>query len=356
MRANALNQKQFYRGGFTLIELLVVIAIIGVLVGLLLPAVQAAREASRRSACGNNLKQMGLALHTYADAHGRGGDNELPPISYTKGASGNGVANIQTNNGYSWVFQILPHAEEQGLFNALQQQSGTLSGGVRSGDLSAWNLSDNTADAARLPWAYCPSWTGTGKDRDDGTINNGGDGDPAVGDTARGFAAIARDSKNGLITYRANAGVCDASNSYVENGGLGTLKALGFRSFQDGTSKTLMLVENFSGAFWASGRRPFTTGHVFGTNLYSNGTWERAGGSTTAIRENQVPRGIVGQHRGGSAMNSAKDIGLSSEHSGGLGGAVMVDGSTRFVPYTVAASVWLSLSTNRGGEPIPGSF
>src|SRR3954462_12827398 len=96
------------RRGFTLIELLVVIAIIGVLVALLLPAVQAAREAARRDQCSNNLKQIGLALANYESAlrvYPFGGGGGRPP--------GNVV------NRWSAQSQLLPYLEQPALFNAL---------------------------------------------------------------------------------------------------------------------------------------------------------------------------------------------------------------------------------------------
>lgn len=91
------------RRAFTLVELLVVIAIIGVLVGLLLPAVQAVRESSRRSSCGNNLKQVGLGVQTHADA------KRKLPQGY---ASAFDAAGADTGPGWGWASFILPHLEQ----------------------------------------------------------------------------------------------------------------------------------------------------------------------------------------------------------------------------------------------------
>src|SRR5881398_544304 len=96
------NQRQARakaRRGFTLIELLVVISIIAVLIALLLPAVQSAREAGRRAQCSNNLKQLGLAVHNYATSF-----NVIPAMTMFPG----GQSNISQGWGPSWIIPILP--------------------------------------------------------------------------------------------------------------------------------------------------------------------------------------------------------------------------------------------------------
>lgn len=112
------NDSAPLRSGFTLVELLVVIAVIGVLVGLLLPAVQAAREAARRMQCGNNLKQLGIALHNYESAH------QMFPFTSTSSA---GSGSVCGNGFYSWMAMLLPYIEQGPLYDSIDFRQGLTS-------------------------------------------------------------------------------------------------------------------------------------------------------------------------------------------------------------------------------------
>src|SRR4051812_2387357 len=127
-----MNQKSTeHRPGFTLVELLVVIAIIGILVALLLPAIQAAREASRRSSCLNNLRQLGLACHQFESANKvfptAGGDvaQFYNPADLSKPAYG--------FEGASWMYQILPYIEEKSLYDLRKGDGGAKVGFTKTG-------------------------------------------------------------------------------------------------------------------------------------------------------------------------------------------------------------------------------
>lgn len=140
------------QAGFTLVELLVVIAIIGILVGLLLPAVQAARESARRMQCSNNLKQLGLALHNYHDAH------KVFPLNMAGGGV-RGGANC-TSGFYSWLTYILPQIEQANIYNTIDFNIEMADSGTCHNVFAA-SISESHANAAAarsiVPTFLCPS-------------------------------------------------------------------------------------------------------------------------------------------------------------------------------------------------------
>jgi prepilin-type N-terminal cleavage/methylation domain-containing protein len=204
------------RKGFTLIELLVVIAIISMLMGLLLPAVQKAREAASRISCANNLKQIGLALHNHEGTFGR-----LPPSRM-----GDGMA--------TWAVLILPYLEQENLYRQ-------------------WNLNatyyqqNNVARMTPYKGYYCPSRRSAATD----PVSISGDSWSGGGPAAPHFPG-------GLGDYVANIGTTGFDYPFVAppNGAFQSGRGLGFNAFfMDGLSNTVFVGEkhvpiNYFGVGW----------------------------------------------------------------------------------------------------------
>lgn len=320
--------------GFTLIELLVVIAIIGVLVGLLLPAVQQARESSRRASCGNNFKQMGLAMHNFADSNQRNGDGTFPAglELRTNGGSTSELTGFN-NRGYPWILFILPFAEESALYDTLENKSTASGAQTPWSSPHVWGVITEARNNA-ISFGLCPTWTDSIADKN---------GDYFQDHDTASLPFV------GKVTYRANNGEAPWASGMV--GGtdykrtswwtqrLGGIESgvnagtayergnLAFGEYTDGMSKTIMLVENAAASEYARGE-------IRQTSWCSNNT------SATVYLN---VRGPTSGHR-----NSQ---GASSGHTGGLIGLTAADGSTHFISDTIDPNVYRALSNRMNGTP-----
>jgi prepilin-type N-terminal cleavage/methylation domain-containing protein len=283
------------RAAFTLVELLVVIAIIGVLVALLLPAVQMAREAGRRTQCVNNLKQIGLACHNHHDTFGilphAGGDG--PNITCCS-------ANERT--GWSWAFQLTPFVEQ----NNVHEQT-----------------SDSLVSVSVISGFYCP--TRRAPDKYGSYAKN----DYAV----NGGSTIGNNGKDGVFVRPWTAA-----------------RPLGTRPEQkrrladviDGTSNSLLAADKQL--------HPSTWGSAGGDNE----RWNNAGWDEDVVRfGGELPQPDMKHPDNTQPTYWSRKFG--SSHPGGIN-TVRVDGSVGFVSYTVDATAWLRFCTIYDGNPLPSDF
>ena len=308
--------------GFTLVELLVVIAVIGTLVGLLLPAVQSAREAARRSACTNNTKQLGLALLNFESARRR-----LPAASDRGWNSGGG--------GYSWMAFALPFMEEASLYNTLSSNSNRFS--------SAYGVAGVNAAPAlvSLPQLACPSFTGNIRAA-----------------TAYSTTTIT----NAAITnYKGTAGegysAAGDPDKDAGGGGVMTLQTWGpepsnpktgvtLSMISDGMSKTFMLAETREAtqSAWIDGSRAWVTAATGqGTFNATARTWT---GTSALLEQAKAAPAWAGYG------STTPQLGPSSQHQGGIVIHGYADGHVGQVASEIDTNLYFSLFTRADGETV----
>ena len=319
---------------FTLVELLVVITIIGILISLLLPAVQAAREAARRMQCSNNLKQLGLAMHNYHTTIG------MLPI----GLFGSDLLHTR-NPGITALTLLLPYVEQENAFNKF--------------DLTTLFYADE-ATSTQVPVYQCPS------------------------DNARGRYGVHTGVPQRFA--RSNVAVCFGSNTMARSMGSGTYirtedpytdgafqigggdhpSIKTFADFRDGTSNTVIASEVISGNHdtlnsTSADSRGIWAWNMMGSSSYTHRNtpnssvgdlgW-RSGNDTSCVHEplEGLPCDLSGSMRHDEFHAAAR-----SYHPGGVNTA-FGDGHVSFINNTINLDVWRWLAAIADGHAIPAQY
>jgi prepilin-type N-terminal cleavage/methylation domain-containing protein/prepilin-type processing-associated H-X9-DG protein len=330
MLSHALGRGR--RAAFTLIELLVVIAIIGILIALLLPAVQKIREAAANLSCKNNLKQIGLALHNYHDAVGA-----FPPGHECHKFNGIGATNGTIDNPYyfsNWAIEILPYIEQENLYKLY--------------DNTVYNNhARNVVAVQSVVKIYsCPSDVNANQLLNPETLGRTSAGANVTFRTSsyRGMSGVNCDGFDQWAGYpsevKVNLGTCPGLRGLLHSSddwnGLSNEKIL---NITDGTSNTLAVGERSTrthptrGTFW---------GHSF--NLYSlSGAYNQ---SYSLWNDYDACTNVPG-------VDVARcKYGWGSFHTAGLN-FVLCDGHVSTISTTIDMRVFVALATIANGEVIP---
>jgi prepilin-type N-terminal cleavage/methylation domain-containing protein/prepilin-type processing-associated H-X9-DG protein len=318
----SLRLGSWSKRGFTLIELLVVIAIIAILIGLLLPAVQKVREAANRMKCSNNLKQLGLACHSYHDVQGL-----FPPGGKTDTIQGQ---NWGIEKG-SWLVYTLPYMEQDNLFKKC------VANGLYSDPTPGGNV-DPVCQGIKLPYFRCPS-DGGGLDQPVcnyvGSLGpqcaigpNGCDPNQKYCQTAIGWG------------YQTSP---DHGNSWNSDDIRGMFNRLGapikMASVTDGTSNTIMIGETL---------------YKMHDHLQVNQWWNFNGGASHV--STIVPINVRTDNYNPAdpctfSNNWNTSWGFKSNHTGGVN-CVFVDGSVHFLNQSIDHATYQRLGCRNDGQPV----
>ncbi len=324
--------------GFTLIELLVVIAIIATLVAILLPAVQQAREAARRSTCKNNLKQLGIALHNYHDTH-----SVLPNSGFGRSAT--------IRNELGWNVMILPYIEQSALYDLFDFNNGDYDGTGRRGPYR------NELALNRIPVFMCPSCTierstntnedvttaggpfGTGTPYTThyygmagpvGNLDLNGDGDGT--DAGERVFSSCNSGSFGLLSTE---GIMRGPVGYSGSGVPFDVPSVRFRDITDGLSNTIAIME-------ISRDIPPTL------TQFGYRSWVR-GITSEGTPVNCLARGLSATNPINSLVGSFNYGAWGSNHKGGAQ-CVLGDGSVHFLSQNMDIHVLQYICTKAGGE------
>ena len=347
------------RVGFTLVELLVVIAIIGILIGMLLPAVQAVRSTARRVTCANKVRQLALAVHNYESAH------KVFPINQVGPGQSDGAGGYQAGY-YSWLVPLLPFVEQENVYNQFDLR-------VNNGDGSDFTISDShpnaIAAATSLDLLLCPSDEASDDNTYMGSCNPGSSnyaGNIGWPSKTSGFAGErSADRYSGVIPLEHPSAPVAWHQS-----------KLGFGDISDGTSNTSMISERLiqtgtsvseirnsdprlgsrhivpSGsetlARLATKMVASTDQHVL-ESAFTGKSWSSGYPLTAPTYVHILGPNAVAGHFSSSKSEGDNLMSPSSRHTGGVNLA-RADASVSFVSDDIEQEVWWALGARDDGH------